>query len=343
MSNNGNNGNSKAKVVALLSGGLDSSLAVLLMRKQDVDVHAIIYMTHFGCHIAADRSSCSHDPFPMAKKFGFEVKMCHLGERYIEMVKDPKFGHGKNMNPCVDCRIMMLNEAKYVMDQLGADAIITGEVVGQRPMSQTRDRLNQVENETGLKGRLLRPLSAKLLKPTIPEIEGRIDREQLEDISGRSRRRQMELAEELGLEDYPNATSGCLLTDPNYSKRLKDLFDYNPDADFNEINLLKVGRHFRYSPETKIIVGRNEADNDQIVALKSKADIQLEAKGTGSPITLLQGMPTDDAVEFAARLTARYCDDKKAPSVPVTVSYWDREETLDVSPIADSALKKIRL
>jgi len=338
-----NSGNSKSKVVALLSGGLDSSLAVLLMCRQDVEVHAIVYMTHFGCHIAEDKSGCSHDPFPMAEKYGFDVKMCHLGEKYIEIVKNPKFGHGKNMNPCVDCRIMMLNEAKYVMERIGADAIVTGEVLGQRPMSQTRDRLFQVEKETGLKGRLLRPLSAKLMDPTVPELEGKIDRDRLEGISGRSRRRQMELAEELGLEEYPNATSGCLLTDPNFSRRLKDLFTHTPDAGYSEINLLKVGRHFRYSADTKIIVGRNESDNDQIEALKSRADIQLEAKDTGSPITLLQGMPTDDAVEFAARITARYCDDKRARSVPITMSYRDREEVVEVAPLEDSVLKKIRL
>jgi len=338
-----NNGGSKAKVVVLLSGGLDSSLACVLLRKQDIDVHAIIYMTHFGCHIAGDKSSCSHDPFPLAEKFGFRVKMCHLGEQYVEMVKDPEFGHGKNMNPCVDCRIMMLREAKYVMDQLGADAIATGEVLGQRPMSQMRDRLNLVEKQTGLRGRLLRPLSAKLLKPTIPELEGKIDREQLEGISGRSRKRQMELADELGLTDYPNATSGCLLTDPNYSRRLKDLFTHNPEAGFEEINLLKYGRHFRFNDQAKIIVGRHSNDNDNIEHLKSKADIQFEARDTGSPITILQGYPSREAIEFAARLTARYCDDKYAAEVPITITYSDREEVSVVEPAVEEEIVSIRL
>ena len=334
--------NSHTKVVALLSGGLDSMLAVRLMRRQNIDVHAIMFLTHFGCDIV-DKSSCSHDPFPMAEKYGFVVRMCHLGEKFLDIVKSPKFGHGKNMNPCVDCRILMLNEAKHVMEQIGADAIITGEVLGQRPMSQTRDKLNLVIKQTGLKGRLLRPLSAKLLEPTIPEIEGKIDREQLENISGRSRRRQMKLAEEFGLDDYPSPAAGCLLTDPGYSKRLKDLLEYDSNVDFTALNLLKVGRHFRFSPATKIVVGREEAENDKIEKYRKPEDIQLEAMETGSPITLLVGEPTKEAVLFAARLTARYCDQKYQPSVRITISYPDREEVIEVPPAEDSELKLVRL
>lgn len=329
----------KTKVVSLFSGGLDSSLAILLMLKQNIEVHAVMFLTHFGCDIV-DRSSCSQDPYPVAEKFGFQVKLCHLGEKFVEIVKNPKFGHGKNMNPCIDCRIMMLNEARHVMEQIGAEAIITGEVLGQRPMSQMRNNLNLIEKETGLKGRLLRPLSAKLLDPTIPEIEGKIDREQLKDFNGRSRKPQMELAEELGLEDYPTPAGGCLLTDPNFSRRLKDLLDHSSIMNFDTLNLLKVGRHFRFTPETKIIVGRNEEDNDKIEQYKQPDDIVFEAKDTGSPITILHGEATVDAIEFAARLTARYCDQKRQATVKVTITYPDREESILVEPIPDDVSSK---
>lgn len=334
--------NRKVKVVSLFSGGLDSSLAILLMLRQNIEVHAVMFLTHFGCDIA-DRSSCSHDPYPMAERFGFNVRVCHLGEKFVEIVKKPRFGHGRNLNPCVDCRILMLNEAKYVMEQLGAEAIVTGEVLGQRPMSQMKNNLRLIERMTGLRGRLLRPLSARLLDPTIPELQGKIDRDRLESISGRSRKRQMELAEEFGLEDYPTPASGCLLTDPNYTRRLRDLLEHSPVIDFDALNLLKAGRHFRFSPDAKIIVGRNEEDNNRIEQHKGKNDIVFEAKETGSPITILRGKPTADAIEFAARVTARYCDQKYQESVRITVSYPDHEEVMEVAPIEDDSLKKTLL
>ncbi len=335
-------GPSTVRVVSLFSGGLDSSLAILLMLRQNVEVHAVMFLTHFGCSIA-DRSSCSHNPYPVAEKFGFDVKVCHLGEKFVEMVRNPKFGYGKNLNPCIDCRILMLNEAKYVMERIGAEAIITGEVLGQRPMSQLRNSLNLVERETGLRGRLLRPLSARLMKPTIPEIEGKIDRDGLEAISGRSRKRQMELAEELGLEDYPTPASGCLLTDPNYTRRLRDLLKHSSVIDFNSLNLLKVGRHFRFSPEAKIIVGRNEEDNKKIESYRQRDDIVFEARETGSPITILQGRAVADAIRFAARTTARYCDQKRLPIVSITVTYPDHEDVVEVAPIDDRALEGMLL
>ena len=327
------------RVVSLFSGGLDSSLAILLMLRQNIEVHAVMFLTHFGCTITG-RSSCSHDPYPVAEKFGFEVKICHLGEKFVEMVRNPKYGYGRNLNPCIDCRILMLNEAKYVMERLGAEAIITGEVLGQRPMSQLRNSLNLIEKRTGLKGRLLRPLSARLLDPTIPELEGRIDRERLEAISGRSRKRQMELAEEFGLEGYPTPASGCLLTDPNYTRRLKDLLQHSPTVDFNALNLLRVGRHFRLSRDTKIVVGRNKQDNAKIEQYKSPGDVVLEARETGSPITILQGNSGNDAVEFAARTTARYCDQKRQPLVRISVTFPDHEEVIEVAPMDDRVLRE---
>ncbi|HER00527.1 MAG TPA: DUF814 domain-containing protein [candidate division Zixibacteria bacterium] len=332
----------KAKCVALFSGGLDSSLAILLMLRQNIDVTALMFLTHFGCDIV-DKSSCSQDPEPMSKKFGFTVKMMHLGEKFIDIVRNPKYGHGKNMNPCVDCRILMLSEAKQFMEMTGADFLITGEVLGQRPKSQFRNSMNAVERDADVEGILLRPLCAKLLEPTIPEKEGLVDREQLLDINGRGRKRQMELARKFGLEDYPTPAAGCLLTDKKYSERLRDLMGHQEQINFDDLNLLRVGRHFRFNDDAKMIVGRNEIENDKIERYKEYHDLIFEAKQTGSPIVLLKGVPSDDALEFAARLTARYCDLKHEPEVEITISNGDGERKIKVPPFKNSEEKQFQL
>jgi len=332
----------KAHAISLFSGGLDSCLAVLLMLRQNIRVTALTFATHFGCD-PADRSSCSHDPYPTAEKFGFEVKLMHLGQEFVDIVAKPKFGYGRNMNPCVDCRILMLSTAREYMEMVGADFVITGEVVGQRPFSQMRDKMNLTMREAGLKGRLLRPLSAKLLEPTIPEIEGLVDREQLEDISGRSRHRQMELAQQYGLEDYPSPAGGCLLTDPDYSRKLKDLLDHQSAVTFSDLNLLRAGRHFRFSPQTKIIVGRNKTDNEKIMSCADAGDMICEAVDTGSPITLVRGETSENVLAAACSLTARYCDRKNEPEVVVTWSRDSRSGTIVVRPATEKALEELRV
>jgi len=186
-----------SKAIALFSGGLDSTLAILVMLKQGIDITAITFLNHFGCEIG-DKSSCSKDPFAASVKFGFQVKMAHLSDKFIDIVKNPKFGHGKNMNPCVDCRILMLQEAKHFMQITGADFLVTGEVLGQRPMSQRRDTFPVIDREADVKGYVLRPLTAKLMNPTVPEEKGIVNRDLLYDFSGRSRKPQMALAKELG-------------------------------------------------------------------------------------------------------------------------------------------------
>jgi len=327
--------NQKGHAVALFSGGLDSSLAILLVLRQNIRVTALSFMTHFGCD-PADRSSCSRDPYPVAEKFGFEVKMVHLGHDFVQIVKNPKHGHGRNMNPCIDCRILMLREAKKFMEIVGADFIITGEVVGQRPMSQHKPTLRLIAREAGLNGRLLRPLSAKMA--------GLVDRKQLEAISGRSRRRQMELARELGLEAYPSPAAGCLLTDVGYSNRLRDLLKHIEEVDFNDLNLLRVGRHFRLDPDTKVIVGRNKVENDKIVGYRRPQEWLFEAQGGGSPLTLLVGNPSEENIRLAASITARYCDLKKESEVEIIFGPGpDINRTMTVSPASDLWLETIRL
>ncbi|NMC44328.1 MAG: hypothetical protein GYA46_10455 [candidate division Zixibacteria bacterium] len=329
--------------IALFSGGLDSSLAILLVMKQNIRVTALSFVTHFGCDFS-DRSSCSRDPYPVARQFGFEVKLVHLAEQFVEIVRNPKYGHGKNMNPCIDCRILMLREAKKFMELVGADFIFTGEVVGQRPMSQYKPQLHVVERDAGLKGKLVRPLSARLLPPTEPELSGLLDRDRLENISGRSRRRQMELAAQFGLTDYPNPAGGCLLTDVGYSRRLKDLLYHCPKVDFRDLNLLRVGRHFRLDDRCKVIVGRNEAENIEIEKLRRPEDLMFEARETGSPLVLLVGTPDEAAIRLAAGITARYCDLKRAADVNITYGRNEADiQMIAVPPAEDLLLETIRL
>lgn len=248
------------KAIALYSGGLDSTLAVLVMRRLGCEVIAVNFTTQFGCS-PEDKSSCSHASDSIADQYGFTLKYFPLGELFNDIVKKPAHGYGKNMNPCIDCRILMLREAKKLMDKAKADFIITGEVLGQRPMSQHIGSLKLVEKESGVEGYLVRPLSAQLLMKTIPEEKGIINREQLYSFSGRGRKNQLALAKEFKLEKIPQPASGCLLTDPMYSKKLRDLLEHNTSSGNADIELLKTGRHFRLSPAVKLIVGRNEKEN----------------------------------------------------------------------------------
>ena len=331
-----------AKAVALFSGGLDSTLAILVMLRQGIDVTAITFLNHFGCDIS-DKSSCSKDPFSAAEKFGFEVKLSHLSEKFLDIVKNPKYGHGKNMNPCIDCRILMLKEAREFMNLTRADFIITGEVLGQRPMSQRKNTFPLIDKEAIVKGYVLRPLSAKLFDVTIPEQMGIVNRDMLYDFSGRSRKPQMALAKEFGLTDYPTPAGGCLLTEPNYAFRLKELLAYNKDPEFKDINLLRIGRHFRFSPECKIIVGRNKEENDMLISLSDSRDHILKVEDYGSPITLIAGKATDKVLTLAASLCARYSDAKHLPEVNVTVSMKEEKYYLKVQPARSEIVELLRI
>ncbi|MBI4825961.1 MAG: hypothetical protein HY807_06005 [Nitrospirae bacterium] len=328
-----------AKAIALYSGGLDSTLAILAVMKQGVEVTAITFMNHFGCSIG-DKSSCSKDPFSASLKFGFDVKLSHLSDKFLEIVKNPKFGHGRNMNPCLDCRILMLREAKAMMEMSGADFLVTGEVIGQRPMSQRRDTFPVIDREANVKGLVLRPLTAKHLKITIPEEKGMVNRDLLYDFFGRSRKPQMALAAEFGLTEYPAPAGGCLLTEPNYSFRLKELFSHISDPSYKDINLLRLGRHFRLSPECKVIVGRKKEENDAILSLVEDADYTMHVPGYGSPVTLVSGAQSDEILNTAASLCARYSDAKNLDEVDVLVKRGDEIYPLKVKPATDEILKQ---
>jgi len=293
------------KAVSLLSGGLDSTLATLIVKNQGIDVTAVTFMTPFGCD-ASDRSSCSGNALPAAEKFGFPLKMCNLGSAFMDMVRNPRHGYGRNMNPCIDCRILMLREAKSLMDMTGADFLVTGEVVGQRPMSQKKHTLRLIEGEAGVAGLVLRPLSALNMPPTIPEERGLIDRTKLFGMSGRSRRPQMALARELGLTEYPSPAGGCLLTEELYSRRLRRLLEHRADVDFNDLELLRSGRQCWTDTGTWIVIGRDETDNARIETLRREGDRLVLIHGVGSPVAIVRHSGSDDDVRLAASICARY-------------------------------------
>jgi tRNA U34 2-thiouridine synthase MnmA/TrmU len=333
----------RVKAVALFSGGLDSTLAILVMKSHGVEVEAIKFLTHFGCD-ANNSSSCGSDPSLAANQFGFPVRLCHLGQKFIDMVKKPQFGYGKNMNPCIDCRILMLREAKDYLEMTDADFIITGEVLAQRPMSQMRGTLNLIDRESSLGGRLLRPLSGKLLPPTKPEMDGLIQRDWLLDISGRSRRRQIDLAAEFGLTGYPNPAGGCLLTEKAYSKKLRDLFTFVEEPGFDDFNLLKVGRHFRLAHDCRLVIGRNQPENQILLKNIRPGDRVLEAVNIASPIGLLRGNPLQKNIELAAAITARYSDARQQPKATVKIKGDGApEQLLEVSPASNEILEKYRI
>ena len=335
------------KAVALLSGGLDSTLAILVMKRLGVEVTAITFLTHFGCDIS-DSSSCSRNPFPAAEKFGFKVKLSHLADKFIEIVKKPEHGHGRNMNPCIDCRILMLKEAGEFMRMTGADFLITGEVLGQRPMSQRKETFPLIDKASGMAGYVLRPLSAKLLKPTVAETSGLIDRESLYNFSGRSRKPQMKLAEEFGLDDYPNPAGGCLLTEPNYAWRLKELLTFTPNPTLRELGLLRLGRHFRPSAQSpvKIIAGRDKGENNELEKLIGPNDIYMRAEDHKSPIVLITGADNYDKelIDLAASICARYSDSKNQPSVKIIIFSGEKPAaSVDAAPAKDALLDALRI
>src|SRR4030043_2298018 len=262
------------KAIALLSGGLDSTLAAKVVIEQGIELEALNFRTVF-CTCATRGATCQASQ-KAVETLGIPLRVFNVSEEYLGVVKHPKHGYGRNMNPCIDCRIFMLKKAKAYMEESGAVFIVTGEVLGQRPMSQRKDAMRLIEREAGLEGFILRPLSAKVLPTTIPEKEGWVNREKLLNISGRSRKPQIQLANHFGIRDYPCPAGGCLLTDPGFAKRMKDLMMNDPKFSLNDVHLLKMGRHFRLSPRLKLVVGRNEEENQKIQTFLQEKDILLK-------------------------------------------------------------------
>nr|WP_117439756.1 DUF814 domain-containing protein [Nitrosarchaeum koreense] len=308
----------KKKVVALLSGGLDSQLAVRMMQEQGFEVSAVAIKTPF-CDFDCGRG-CGFEIRERADDLNVNLKTVYLGDEYIEMLKHPKHGIGAGFNPCVDCRTMMFDAAKKHMEEIGAEFIISGEVLGQRPMSQHAPSLRTIEKDSGLIGKIVRPLSAGLLPETDPEKNGLIKRENLGMIKGRTRRAQLEMAKKYGIENPPNAGGGCLLTDPTFGLRAKDLFSHIETPTINDIDLLKVGRHFRLDEQTKFVVGRNKDENEMIKAIALPDDILLQVRDHMGPVSILRGKNADMYVKFASSITLRYSDAPKGIQSTITIS-----------------------
>jgi tRNA-specific 2-thiouridylase len=327
----------KVKAISLLSGGLDSILATELIRRQGIDVVCFNVKTPFGI----PKKDGTSEAAQAAEQLKVPLKIQVVDKEYIKMLRNPKYGYGKNLNPCVDCKIFILKQAKKYAKEIGADFLFTGEVLGERPMSQHRPALKTIAEEAGLKGKLLRPLSAKLMAETEAEKKGIVDRNQLLDISGRGRKPQFALAKEYGITTYPSPAGGCLLTCEEYAKKLQDLFNHKKRITQADVALLRFGRHFRIG-ENKFIVGRNKAENEFLVANKLPGDFTFELPAIVGPITLLQGAKTKVAIETAAKLTASYSDAKVGE---VTVNYGKekRDRTIKVPLPNRSDLENLRV
>ena len=298
------------RAIALLSGGLDSSLAVKMMIDQGIAVTAVHFTSPF-CNCTSKSAGCKNQAVKVAREFGVPIHVIHKGMDYMRIVENPPHGHGRGMNPCIDCRIYMLKEVKEMMVASGASFVITGEVLGQRPMSQHRAAIRKIEKESGMEGLVLRPLSAQHFSPTLPEKEGAVDREKLLAFSGRSRKPQIELAEKLGVRDYPCPAGGCLLTDEVIAARLRDLFAYLPDYSLADLHLLRIGRHFRLHPGLKIILGRNKLENEQIPTLARAGAVLFYPVDFRGPICLAVGTLDALAEGMTGEIMARYSQDEK--------------------------------
>ena len=336
------------KAVALISGGLDSLLAVRVIQEQGVHVEGINFFTGFCVegHTHAIRKKDKAKPkrnnaLWVAEQLGIKLHIIDVIDEYKDVLINPRHGYGANMNPCLDCKIFMVHKAQEWIDEHDFDFIITGEVVGQRPMSQRKETMPVVARESGARDRLLRPLSAQNLPPTLPEREGWVDREKLLDFSGRNRKPQMALAAKFGFTDYAQPAGGCcFLTDESYSKKLVDLWKArgNREYEMDDIMLLKVGRHIRPSPDFKLMIAREEGEVNFMQGYKDQF-ITLKATSHPGPLTLLDGDPTPEQLGLAARITARYSKGKMEDEV--TVDVRDREgniQTLNVRPMGPTEI-----
>ena len=287
------------KAICVFSGGLDSMLAAELIRGQGIDVLALFFDTPFFRPGKVKKS---------AHAMNLPFKVVNITRRHLEVVRQPKHGYGGNMNPCIDCHALMFRIAGEMLEEEGAGFVFTGEVLGQRPMSQNKRSLELVAVESGLNRLLLRPLSAKLLAPTIPEEKGWVQRDRLLDFQGRSRKPQMEMAQRFNIMEYPSPAGGCLLTEKGFSRRLKDLLTSKIDVETGELELLKLGRHFRVAPNTKIVVGRNKRENETIRSLAGKNDAILRSISVPGPTVLASGELSGEVLHIATAITAAYSD-----------------------------------
>ncbi|KMQ49514.1 tRNA (5-methylaminomethyl-2-thiouridylate)-methyltransferase [Chitinispirillum alkaliphilum] len=294
--------------IGLLSGGLDSTLAAKLILEQGIKIVAVNFVSPF-CNCTSQNAGCSAVVKAVQQLGDIPLKRISMGDEYLRMVRDPKYGHGSGMNPCIDCRIMKISMAAEYMKEIGADFLFTGEVLGQRPMSQHRRAIDIIDKGSGVKGLILRPLSAAHFEPTIPEIEGWVDRDKFLDITGRSRKPQIALAEEKGIHDFPCPAGGCKLTEKHFSDRLRDYLDHTENPSVKDMALLKVGRHFRNENGDKIIVARDEIEGSILEQL-SRLNDHLLMPDFPAPTVILKGTDLKTAVEKMMQYTKHKTDDE---------------------------------
>lgn len=294
------------RCVAMISGGVDSALAARLMLDQGIEVHGLYLAASWGCCDKTKAQAC-------AQQLGIPLMVLGLGEAYVDVIRAPKYGYGTGLNPCVDCRIYMFQIAKRYMEAVGAGFVVTGEVLGQRPMSQRRQPLSLIEADSGLEGLLLRPLSAQCLEPTLPELLGLVDRNRLLRIAGRSRREQLALAASYRLTEYSTPAGGCLLTDEHFAKNAQDLFAHEERPTTKDMELLAIGRHLRVGPKTKIILGRHERENLMLEGHADAGYVCLRPTFPG-PSALIAGAWTEEAAVIAVRLIWQHTKVDKRPA-----------------------------
>lgn len=336
----------KIKTISMFSGGLDSILATIVIKNQDIDVVAINF--HTGFEIADHKRILLGESKPgptfqaqvrkSAECIGIALHIIDIEDEYISIITNPKFGRGSQINPCIDCRIMMLRNAKKYMQEIGAQFIVTGEVVGQRPMTQHQPTIRMIEKQSALEGLIVRPLCAKLLAPSIPEQKGWIDRNQLFDFHGRGRKNQIRLAKELGIEQYPQPAGGsCYPTDPSYAKKFKDLLELKKGQPITreDLILMKVGRHFHLPGDIKLIIGRNENENAFLENFRAR-HWTLEANDYVGPLSIAIGELDQKSLTLAARITASYCDGKNETMVTIKCQKDDELKFIKVTPLARS-------
>jgi len=338
------------KAVALISGGLDSLLAAKVIQDQGIHVEGINFFTGFCVegHTHAIRKKAGQKPkrnnaLWVADQLNMKLHIIDVIEEYKDVVLNPKYGYGANMNPCLDCKVFMVKRAKDWAEENGFDFIITGEVIGQRPMSQRKDTMPLIQKQSGVNDKLLRPLCAKNLPETLPEREGWVNREDLFDFSGRNRKPQMALADKYGFEDYATPAGGCcFLTDKQYSDKLVDLWQSRNtrEYDFDDIMLLKLGRHIRPVPEYKLIIGREEGENNFMSGYKSQF-VTIKPISCGGPLTLVDGTFTENDHEMAAKIVARYSQGRSENAVTLNITQTNGvAKEIIVKPLLSEEIQK---
>lgn len=346
----------KPRALGLISGGLDSMLSLKIVR--DVlgcEVRAVNFYTGF-CITETQRRSGrtrtdgtvkSNEALEAGAELEAEIELIDISDQgYLDVIANPKYGYGANANPCVDCRIDMFVRARELLDEWGGDFVFTGEVLGQRPKSQRRQTMALIEKKSGLEGRLLRPLSARLLPPTIAEQEGLIDREKLLAISGRGRKPQIQLAQELKIGSFPQPAGGCCyLTDEAFARKFFDVLDHRDERKITkeEIALLATGRHFRVSPGVKLVVGRTEGENFQLDR-QAEGRYRVAATEIKGPVALVEGEPTWEEMMLTSRIVARYGQGKDLDEVKVSWTNGSGTDEVAVQPFRDdSAFASLRI